>query len=453
MRYAWNDDRIQLLKQLISEEKTAIEIAKALSCSAGAVRMAQTRYNIRRPAKKTRGRSYIESKRQLIDLSTRIRVLRGEEILDRKTQRAVFTDDQLTAWFNGVEGCDLFLRETLNIVLQDYQLQMVDKMLKHRRFIAMTGRQIGKGYVCACYCIWKSIVSPNSKILIISGGQRQSDNLFRRIYDFIGSSQDLFDTVEKSNMEVLRFRNGSEVYSLPSEGRIRGYTEVSDVLMDEVAEIPDYVLPAVTPMLMIKGGNLFMFSTPRGCNGLVWDCFNNPVFANMNFPSYVNKYADTKEIELAKQTMPAVEFQAEYEGKFMESVENYFPRPLIDSCSFDYGMKSFPEADKEYFCGVDWGRVHDSSVITIVSRDKEKNLKVENIIELQQKPFPIQEQHILKLHETYGFTKICVEQAGLSLGSCDVLKEKLGSVIELFQPTIDTKHKAYSKLKKNMESS
>lgn len=457
----WTEKRLNLIREFISSGKSIEFIAGHFGIGIGALRnlMHQEKIYLK---KKQSGQSntLLQKKRkQQEDLSTRIRILKGEEIRTTKAT-CYFTDEQIKPWLEGAEGCNRFCQEVLNVKLQDYQLDIIDKMLNHKRFVGVLGRQAGKDWLISCFVIWRCITCSNQKILLVSAGQRQSDLLYNRILGFIGYSSELFDSVDKSNMEKCRLKNNSEIWSLPATGFIRGFTEVTHIFLNEAHEIPDYTFSAVEPMLAITDGYLYLFSTPRGCVGRLWDVFNNPFFAKVQLPSTKNKYIPKEWFKRQKETMDALEYDMEINAQFQQSVDTFFKLDTINDVSYEYSLRAEPEADKDYYCGIDWGRTHDYSVITILSKmkgeyqaEEQAQYKIENIIEMSKVPFPEQVRRIIDLHSKFNFIKIIPEWAGLGIPPCDELKEKLGSdIIQVFIPTIDAKAEAYSKLRKIMEN-
>jgi len=317
----WTPERIDKVRELVSEGIPDKEIARMFGVNPVALRKMRHVHKIPRTGVKLKNgkltsqgklegalRDIYEEQKKL-DLATRIRILKGEEI--RKTEpKYGFTDDQIERWIpsGGVKACDLFCKEVLNVELQDYQLEMVDKMLNHKRCVFILGRQTGKDFTISCFVIWLCITNSSQRVLLVSPAQRQSDLLFNRILTFIASNNELFDSVEKSNMEQCRFTNNSEVHNLPSTAFIRGFTEVTHIFVNESAHgISDETIHAVLePMLAIRKGFLYLFSTPTGCMGVTWDAFNSPVYAKMQLSSHVNKYIDRGWLEQQKQRMPAV---------------------------------------------------------------------------------------------------------------------------------------------------
>ena len=286
---------------------------------------------------------------------------------------------------------------------------------------------------------------------MVSPAQRQSDLLYERILRFIGQNNELFESVDKSSMEYCKFTNNSLIKSLPSTTYIRGETEVTLCIMNEARDFlnGEEVMASVLPMLAVSQGSLVMMSSPAGCMGILWDAFNSPVYCKLQYPSSVNQYINKDWLEEQKQTLSSNCYQMEFEAQFSEAIDNFFSIQTITKCSKEYDFSNYPEEGVEYTCGIDWGRVKDSSVVTIVSK-KNDQVKVENIIEMFNKPFSFQLGMIKLLNEKYKFTRIIAEKAGLSLPLCEKLREE-GFPVEGFVPTVDSKSEAYNYLLRQME--
>ena len=450
----WTPERIDKFTELLSEGRSLEYVADYFGVSYTAAKQAKYFHKVKKlkPGKKNVQLKEVKELNRR-DLASRIRVLKGEE-LRKEVPLFGFSDKQLKQWFDNVEGVDKFCKDVLGIELQPYQLKMVKLMLSRKRCCFVLGRQSGKDFCIACFVLWLAVVNPNQRILLVSAAQRQSDLLFNRIMQFIASSNELFDSVQKSNMEVIQFTNGSEVYSLPSTSYIRGFTEVTFVFLNEVAHgITKDTLQAVEPMLAIKHGSLVMMSSPLGTSGVLWDAYNNPIYAKLKLPSSVNKFISREWLEQQKRTMPSIAYDCEINANFSQAIDSFFKLETIESVSEEYSLRQTcpKEPGKKYFAGIDWGRIQDSSVVTVVSRDEDELLKVESIIEMQNVPFKQQEERIKQLHSEWDFENIVSEYAGLSINSCENLN-RAGLPVEFFTPTLDSKAEAYNHLLCKMEN-
>ncbi len=453
-RKFWSKGRVEALREFVERGKSVDYIAKFFGVSPSAVKMAMSRNKIYRRMRS--GKTKLEKKRQSNqDLATRIRILRDEEIRE-DTPKFSFTDEQIKRWLEK-DGFVLFAKELLGVELQNYQIEMMRNILNHKRVCIVAGRGVGKSFIIAIACLYIAITKSNQKILIISPAQRQSDLLYNRILEFIGKNDELFNSVEKSNQEYCRFTNNSVIYPLPSTTFIRGFQNVNYIFCDESAYFldPDAVWATIEPMLAVKNedgehGTLVVVGSPSGKIGKLWECFNDPLYVKMQIPSTQNKYISKKWIEEQRMSMPTAIFECEIMANFSESVNNFFSTDLIIKCSKEYDFTNFPNPGLSYYLGVDIGRLRDNSVLTILSKDRDGYMRVENIKELVNTPFKEQIEMIKMLYERYGFKKICVEKAGLSLPVVEKLKEE-GLPIKEFEPTIDNKAEAYTYLLRVME--
>src|SRR5207249_5068795 len=131
--------------------------------------------------------------------------------------------------------------------------------------VCVLGRQSGKDWGVGLFLVWESVAWPNKRSVVVSEAQRQSDWLCKEsVMVHIAASQEVYDCVAKPGMECLSFLNASEIYFLPATGAIRGYSEVTRVIVNEALNVPDETLNDVEPMLARLNGSLALFSTPGG---------------------------------------------------------------------------------------------------------------------------------------------------------------------------------------------
>jgi len=64
------------------------------------------------------------------------------------------------------------------------------------------------------------------------------------------------------------FRTGSRIVGLPqNEGKVRGFSAVSLLLIDEASRVSDILYRAMRPTLAVGDGDLWLMSTPNGNQG------------------------------------------------------------------------------------------------------------------------------------------------------------------------------------------
>jgi hypothetical protein len=142
----------------------------------------------------------------------------------------------------------------------------------HRRLLLNCCRQAGKSTVVALLGLAEALWVPCTKVLLVSRSMRQATELFRIVTDFYGRlGAPLRD---RQTAEELRLVNHSRIVCLPcSEETIRGYANVSLLIIDEAARVPDELYRAVRPMLAVSDGRLICLSTPNGKHGFFYDAW------------------------------------------------------------------------------------------------------------------------------------------------------------------------------------
>lgn len=494
----WDYERLEQMKDLLMKGHSVPSVADYFGSTPGAVQKVLSTHGIRPSewigrtdprspeAKLNRANTKMLSQRFSSrksedaqgpqDLVSRMLFLKGETKVRPEAKRH-FVDADLKrwlGWFSKIErinlhssfslseikeyatdevlGVKLFCEEVLGIELQKYQLQMVYMMQNYKRNICSLGRQAGKDFTISCYALWLGTCQANRKMLIVSPAQRQSDLLFDRMKTLLARSDELFDSIENTTAEVLEFKNGSKIYSLPSTSYIRGFTEVTDVFMNEVAHgIDEEAFSAVEPMLSRLNGGLHLFSSPAGCDGKFWECWNNPTYHKLHCPSTVNKFLSLEWFEECKKTMSSVKYDTEINANFSENMNNFFGSDLIKACTEDYNFLTAPnDPDVEFYMGIDWGRIKDQTTIVIVSKNKFHEIRVEFLKGMEKTPFVIQIGEILRAQSIFHCKRVIPEYAGLSLPLCERLRIE-GLPVLYFKPTIDEKEKAYDYLLVNLE--
>ena len=396
---------------------------------------------------------YSHIKKPKLSISQRIMELCGLEVIDSKTPK-YFSDEQLISWRNGLNGFISFSKEILNVELQEYQIEIVTKMFDNRHSVSICGRRSGKTFLCALYVLWRAIINPSEKICLISPSYESSLIIFRQVLEFVARSQELRWDISRDTADELEFRNKSNIKSLSAQSlAIRG-RENSIVVIDEVSSLENEegVMASISPSLASrKGSQLILISTPRARMGILWEAWNSPLYAKSKYPSTANKFLDLEWLELEKQKLPSEIFQMEYEAEWCDATDMFFPSKLINKCIKSYDFVQSPSYDRLYYAGIDIGRLHDSSVLCIVSNNNGE-MRVENIIILNNIPFQNQIQRFMRIFDIYRVQQVMIEYAGLSMPVVEQLEtEWHKSKIKRFIPTIRTKEENFTKLLNAME--
>jgi hypothetical protein len=140
-------------------------------------------------------------------------------------------------------------------------------------------------------------------VLVLTPSERQSSEFVRRIKELhealcqprsvAGQVQSFYEKqVAEAGKDDIYFRlpdktresslqlhldNGSRIIGLPaSEGKVRVYSSVALLLIDEASRVEDNLYRAMRPMLAVSRGRLLALSTPFGKRGWFHDAWHGP---------------------------------------------------------------------------------------------------------------------------------------------------------------------------------
>jgi len=120
-----------------------------------------------------------------------------------------------------------------------------------QRALLLCSRQAGKSTVTGALSAHTAMYQPGSLTLLLSPGQRQSGELFRKVKDFYHAIPDRVPVKQESALQ-LELTNGSRIVALPGkEETIRGYSGVDLLVVDEASRVKDALYYSVRPF---RGG-------------------------------------------------------------------------------------------------------------------------------------------------------------------------------------------------------
>jgi hypothetical protein len=144
------------------------------------------------------------------------------------------------------------------------------------RTLLLCSRQAGKSTTAAGLALIEALIAPPATVLLLSPSLRQSGELFRKVTDLYTALGRPVAAV-RQNTQQLELANGSRVVSLPgNEGTVRGFSNVSLLVIDEAARVMDQLYFAVRPMLAVSHGRLVALSTPFGQRGWFFSEWSGP---------------------------------------------------------------------------------------------------------------------------------------------------------------------------------
>lgn len=306
--------------------------------------------------------------------------------------------------------------------LDDWQEEV---MKTKGNIVLRSGRQVGKSTVISCKAAEFAAKNKKKTVLVIASVERQAYLLFEKILSYLDTNYRKLvkkgkDRPTKSRVKLY---NGSIIYCLPTglTGHgIRGYT-INLLIADEAAFIPEEVWTAVTPMLAVTKGDIWLLSTPHGKGGYYYDCFQDESFSKFHVSSEECPRRDDKFLEREKARMTRVQYAQEYLGEFVDELQQFFPTELIKSCMT---RRRGPRGKGAYYLGVDVARMGgDESTFEIVEILADRIVHIENQFELDMR-ITDSIRRILRLEELYKFKKIYIDDGGMGVGVLDSLLEQ-----------------------------
>src|ERR1700677_2324187 len=159
-----------------------------------------------------------------------------------------------------------FARTRLGLEADEPQREMLRS--KAKRGILNCTRQWGKSTVAAAKAVHRAFTVPKCTVIAASPGERQSGEWLRKAEEMV-ERLDIRPRGDGYNKLSLLLPNGSRIVGLPgTEARIRGFSALSMLVIDEAARVPDETYRALRPMLAVGNGDLWLMSTPCGKVGV-----------------------------------------------------------------------------------------------------------------------------------------------------------------------------------------
>jgi hypothetical protein len=228
-----------------------------------------------------------------------------------------------------------FARERLGF-RPDAQQEMV--LRGGRRGIVNCTRQWGKSTVAAAKAVHRAESAAGSLTLVVTPGARQSGEFLRKAKEFVRRLR-MKVQGDGHNELSLAFPNGSRIVGLPeNESTIRGFSDVSLLLIDEASRVKDEIYRAMRPTLVVHDGDLWLMSTPNGKSGFFWEEWDRggEEWERISVPA--TDCPRISERALAEEKANAAEewFRQEYLCEFVNREGALFPREVIDGAYQDY---------------------------------------------------------------------------------------------------------------------
>lgn len=232
-----------------------------------------------------------------------------------------------------------------------------------------------------------------------------------------------------------------ELWSLDtsnSADNVRG-RKYHGIVVDEAAMValPDVWHAVLRPLLTDYRGWALFPSTPKGYN---WfrELYaqgldpNLPDWACWNYPTTANPYIDAAEVEEARLTSPERYFRQEYLAEFIEDAGGVFRG--VDEVSTAQPQAAEPKG--RYVFGVDWGRAHDFTVISVMDVRTKRQVHLERFNQIS---WELQRGRLKALADQYRPSVIYAESNSIGEVNIEALQRQDKLPVRPFQTTAHSK--------------
>lgn len=217
----------------------------------------------------------------------------------------------------------VLMAEAIGMAPDDWQRDVLRSTA--RRQLLNCSRQSGKSTTTSVLACHTALYDPGSLTLILSPGERQSKETFRKI-KAVYHAIDCPVRADVENTLEMELANGSRIVALPGvEGTIRGYSGVRLLIVDEASRVMDPLMAAVRPMLAVSGGRLIALSTPWGKRGWWYEAWEKGRgWEKVKITAEQCPRISAAFLEEERATLGEHFYRSEYLCQFVDTVDQVF---------------------------------------------------------------------------------------------------------------------------------
>lgn len=150
-----------------------------------------------------------------------------------------------------------------------WQLKLLLLMMIERLLVILKARQLGVSWLAAIFALWTAMLRPGQRVLLISKGQTEADDLLEKVIFIYHRLPDWLRPTSRENASSLRFPDlDSEIESLPATMSVGRSKTASLVILDEHGHQrwARKIYLALKPV--VEKGRLVSISTANGQGAL-----------------------------------------------------------------------------------------------------------------------------------------------------------------------------------------
>jgi len=324
------------------------------------------------------------------------------------------------------------------IVLDDWQKEVLEAK---GNILLCTGRQIGKTFILSRKAALR-LLEKKTSIVVISLTEDQAKLIISMILTTIESIDKLAlkKGMAKPTQNKIELKNGSKVIARPvglTGDSVRGFT--GDILIiDEAARMSESAFTAAKPILLSTGGEIWLCSTPFGRKGYFFESFLNKERFTVFHKSSVDVIANRpiseawtiekrergiKFLEDERKSMSKTRFGQEYEGLFMEDLQQFFSDDLILKAMLNHKRPNTIDKTSQNYCGMDIARMGEDLTVWAIGKINGERIVQTDSIMTAKTLLSQTTRMTIDLHDKYDFQKIFIDDEGIGVGVYDFLLE------------------------------
>ncbi len=224
-----------------------------------------------------------------------------------------------------------FARERLAFRPGPDQILALDPSI--RRGLLNCCRQWGKSTTLSVRAVHQAVHHPGSLTVVVSPSARQSAEFVRKASTLL-APLGIPTRGDGDNLISRALPNGARIVGLPGrESTIRGFSNVSLLLIDEASRVRDDLYHAVRPMIAANpNAAIWLMSTPNGRQGFFYDEWQNggPVWTRVEAPATQCPRILPTFLEEERRHLTDQKFRQEYLCEFVAADYAYFDPEAID---------------------------------------------------------------------------------------------------------------------------
>jgi hypothetical protein len=228
-----------------------------------------------------------------------------------------------------------FARMRLGLEPDDPQCEVLRST--SRRGILNCTRQWGKSTVSVAKALHRVLTVPKCLVLVASPGERQSGEWLEKAEEML-MHMGIPIRRDGKNKLSLRLPNRSRIVGLPgNEKKVRSYSAVSMLLIDEASRVDDSMYMALRPMLAVGDGDLWLMSTPNGKQGFFYESWahGGDDWLRVSVPATECPRIPARFLEEHRSVMGKAWFQQEHMCEFVDGTVGVFDRAVVERALSD----------------------------------------------------------------------------------------------------------------------